>query len=242
MQTDTRLWQSGSGTRLKICGVRCLDTALELADLGIDAIGLHLFRGRITMEAINSAGLICQWLPDDVSRVILTDLTEEGRIARLVEATGADTVQLQGFPPRQSIAALRERLPQVRIIKTLSSSEAENPLPLEAFVREYEPVTDAFLMDRSVQGGTGEAFDWQLAVSFVNLTTLPVMLAGGLSAVNIGDAVSTVRPYAVDVESGVEGQRKCGRITQKWTSIRKVIAVQRALRAAQGSEEGSEHA
>ena len=138
---STRLWHNGGQTRIKICGVRCLDTALELADMGIDAIGLHLFRGRIDTIAIEKTAHIFYSLPLDVTKVLLTNLTDPHQISALVHNCGADTLQLQSHITPEALRQLNDLIPAVRIIKTLSANEVSD---FRSFVEDYSEIAHAF--------------------------------------------------------------------------------------------------
>jgi phosphoribosylanthranilate isomerase len=119
-----------------------------------------------------------------------------------VREVGPGAIQLQGDEPPEALEEIRRRIPGVRIIKAVhvgGGGEVEK-------ARAYEDVADAILLDTLSpnRGGSGHTHDWAVSAKVVNSVGKPVILAGGLRPENVAEAVRTVRPYAVDVASGVE--------------------------------------
>ncbi|GJM45601.1 MAG: N-(5'-phosphoribosyl)anthranilate isomerase [Gemmatimonadota bacterium] len=180
-------------TWIKICGLTRREDALAAAEAGADAIGLVFAESprRVTPEA---ARRIVRDLPTHVLRIgVFVDETP-AQIARVVGMAELDRVQLHGFED-----------PTVR--------ELVGTRILKAFRAQYEDVVEeiqasgegTFLLDTwsaDVAGGTGRTFDWKIAQQTAALGRL--ILAGGLTAENVGDAILAVRPFGVDVSSGVE--------------------------------------
>ncbi len=183
-------------TKVKICGITCLEDALAACDAGADALGFVFApearkRNRY-IEPDAAREIICQ-LPPFVTAVAVV-VNEP--IDRLLHYLGfVDRVQLHG----EEDAALGAELPG-RVIKAFHAGPA---FTVEHMLRFP---AGAYLLDASVpgeRGGTGTTCDWGLAREAV-ATGKPVILAGGLTPENVGEAVRAVRPYAVDVSGGVE--------------------------------------
>ncbi len=180
-------------TRVKICGIWEPDAARAAAEAGADAVGFVFApsRRRVTVE---QAAALAAILPPFVARVgVFVDETRE-RILEAVAACGLSAVQLHGDEPPELCRAL-----PVPVIKAVRVADARS---LEALGR-YR--VSAFLLDAYAPGspgGTGRTFDWDLAAGLGREHR--IILSGGLNAANVTDALARVRPYGVDVSSGVE--------------------------------------
>jgi phosphoribosylanthranilate isomerase len=182
--------------RVKICGLTCLDDALAAVEAGADALGFvfHPASPRHVTPAL--VRTIVPRLPPFVARVgVFVDAPEPDLLATVRES-GIDTLQLHGREP----ASLCHRLAPATVIKGFRVSGADLLGQLEAYAGI------AWLLDTHIagsHGGTGRVFDWRWAREAVQRGGT-VILAGGLNPDNVAEAVATVRPYAVDVSSGVE--------------------------------------
>ncbi len=179
---------------VKICGLTNKGDALHAADCGADAIGLVFYAKSPRSVSLGIARDICAALPPFITRVGLFVNASPEFIRETVSSCGLDVVQLHGdetpaqadYSPLRTIKALR-----VRNLASLDGHEKYqlSTLLLDAWVPgEY--------------GGTGESFNWNIAAAVA--ATRPVILAGGLTPENVAAAVVQVKPYAVDVSSGVE--------------------------------------
>lgn len=144
--------------------------------------------------------------PRHLRKFVLTSLTDADAIARQVMRAGTDTVQLVDALPPGSHARLRDLIPHVKLVPVVHVTG-------DGAIREAEllaPDVDAILLDSGNPtaavkelGGTGRTHDWTVSRAIVDAVGIPVYLAGGLRAENVADAVDAVRPYGVDVRSGV---------------------------------------
>jgi phosphoribosylanthranilate isomerase len=181
--------------RIKICGITNLDDALAAADAGADALGFvfHQASPRCVSPAVAAA--IIARLPPFVAKVgVFVDAAED-TVRRLIAECGLDTVQLHGA----ELPGFGRGLP-AKLIKAFRVQG------LESLVELPRHDTSAWLLDSFVPGqpgGTGAKFKWDLAVEAKKLGR-PIILAGGLTPGNIASAVRQVRPFGVDVSSGVE--------------------------------------
>lgn len=196
-------------TRVKICGVRTPEDALMCARSGADAVGM-LVNVKLSprMIDIDTARSIAAVLPPFVSPVIvmMPHTVEEAVVA--AEKIRPYAIQLQGEEPPEMLESMRESLSGIKLIKAVhvgAGGEAES-------ARRYETVADALLLDTvsPSKGGSGIVHDWNVSRRIVASSKVPVILAGGLSPDNVGEAVRALRPYAVDVASGVEEKGKPG--------------------------------
>lgn len=194
---------TGAGTpvRVKICGITRVEDALLAASLGAWAVGF-VFHPASPRRADPGRVLeITRALPPRVETVgVFVDLPVRG-LLRLARAAGVRIAQLHG---NEGPEALRE-LGKAGM-RTLKALRLREPAQLEELGR-FSP-SEGFLLDAAVQGahgGTGELADWKLArEARLRLRGRPLILSGGLRPGNVASAISEVRPWAVDVASGVE--------------------------------------
>lgn len=180
--------------RVKICGITCVEDALHAAACGADALGLVFYRKSPRWVSPEQARQIAAALPPFITTVGLFVNEQPEVIARTAEDCGLDVIQLHGDEPPGACS-----FPPRRVVKALRVKDAASLIGAE----EY-PVS-ALLLDAWVAGaygGTGETFNWKLAAEAA--ARGPVILAGGLNPQNVAAAVTAVRPYGVDVSSGVE--------------------------------------
>ncbi|HEY8966929.1 MAG TPA: phosphoribosylanthranilate isomerase, partial [Candidatus Methylacidiphilales bacterium] len=147
-------------------------------------------------------------LPPLVNTVLVTHLLTADEVLDLLEATGADTVQLHGEIPPAEIVRLREWRPKLKVIKSfhvVDEACVEYGLPYVAFVDAF--VLDSLNAETDQIGGTGLVHDWEISRRIMARYPIPVILAGGLTPENVAEAIATVRPYGVDVNTGLKGEK-----------------------------------
>ena len=179
--------------KVKICGITRPEDALEAARLGADALGFNFWPGSKRYVAPADARAIVRRLPPFVTAVgVFVDAPRE-EILRAVAASGIQVAQLHGDEPPELCASL-----PLPVVKALRIANAHALAALAA----YE--VSGFLLDApsAGYGGSGKTFDWSLATEAA--AVVPVMLAGGLTPENVAEAIRAVRPWGVDVASGVE--------------------------------------
>ena len=193
-------------TRVKICGVTTEADRVAVVDSGADALGvIHGVPVDSPREVdADTARDIVDGVPPLVTSVLVTMPKTVQEAVRRVERVQPDAVQIHGGLSPAELGALDRRVSQ-SILAVVD--------PLGQDVADVAAHADALLVD-SVDadggGGTGETHDWERTREIVASLSVPVVLAGGLTPENVGGAVRTVRPFAVDVASGVEasGGRK----------------------------------
>jgi phosphoribosylanthranilate isomerase len=185
--------------RIKICGITRAEDARAAIEAGADALGFVFVPGTPRFIEPARAAEITRGLPPFVSRVGLFVDADPALMRAVIDQARLDTVQLHGDEPPEVGHGLRHRVRVVQAFR-MRGPETLGRLP------GHRDACDAWLLDAYVpgtSGGTGARFDWGLAVEACQLGH-PVILAGGLKPENIAEAVRQVRPYAVDVSSGVE--------------------------------------
>ncbi len=182
--------------KVKICGITNLKDASLAVELGAYALGFIFAESprRITPQ---KARAIINALPPFIKTVGVFVNEAPTSIRKTIHACGLDLVQLHGDePPNFCHALMPYTIKAIRI-------KDESILPS---IQAYRGNVRALLLDtysKDKAGGTGKTFDWDLAVKIKKLG-IPVILSGGLGPSNIAGAIYTVRPYAIDVNSGVE--------------------------------------
>ena len=178
--------------RVKICGITRIEDALAAAQYGADAVGFIFAPSprRITPE---QAKAVIDLLPPMVMTAgVFVDETVE-RMKEIRNYCRLDILQLSGDEPPETVGKLGGR-----IFKVVGVGNGR--LPDDTAYPDATLLLDTYSPD--VRGGTGRTFDWETAKEAAK--TRRIILAGGLNPENVADAVRTVRPYAVDVSSGVE--------------------------------------
>jgi phosphoribosylanthranilate isomerase len=183
--------------KIKVCGLTDPLEAKTVAEAGADAIGLVFAESPRKIDP-NRARQIVQNLPPMVQTVGIFVNESSENIRRIIDYCGLDLVQLHGEETPKACKDLSPRAIKAWRIRTEADIQALLP---------YQEAVKAFLLDTwspSARGGTGETFDWSIAIEAKMLISRPIILAGGLKPENIARAVRQVRPWAVDVSSGVE--------------------------------------
>ena len=197
-------------TRIKICGVRDVATALHAAACGADAIGL--------MRVEQSPRFIDESLALEIARA-LPSFVEPVWVFRNQEipTPPPGTMQLHGDEDAAFVAALRERMPRPqRIIRAIAFDDAQ------VHTWDSNPDIDALLVEVA-EPGEGAGFDHTRLAAIRDALDKPLIIAGGLGPENVSAAIEAIRPYAVDVSSGVEslrGEKDLALIEQFCASIR----------------------
>ncbi|MDO3379109.1 phosphoribosylanthranilate isomerase [Geoalkalibacter halelectricus] len=183
-----------AGVRVKICGITNRDDALHAVACGADALGFVFYSESPRCVTPEQVRPIVVALPPFVSATGLFVNASQKSIIQIAEFCRLDVLQLHGDETPADC-----RFEGRRVIKALRVRDADSLNQAAAY-----PVA-ALLLDAWVPGhygGTGECFNWALAAE--QARSRPIILAGGLNPENVAAAVETVRPFAVDVSSGVE--------------------------------------
>jgi phosphoribosylanthranilate isomerase len=182
-------------TRVKICGVTSVADALAAAEAGADMIGLMFYEQSPRHITLATALEISRALSPFVLRVGVFVNPQEALVTRAIGECNLSLLQFHGDETSEFCTQFG-----LMSMKAIRVRDEESLKQLENFQ------TDAFLLDahsKSGLGGTGEKFNWDLAIEAQKFDK-PIFLAGGLTPENVAEAVRKVRPFAVDVSSGVE--------------------------------------
>ena len=186
-------------TRVKICGLTTLQDARFASGAQADFLGFIFYPKSKRYIKPNKAGAIVHWVegPSCVGVFVDQPGDEVNEIAR---STGVEYVQLHGDESREYCMKMEKP-----VIKTIRINEEVTSEELAEKVNYYHDVVHYLMFDTKVdhlEGGTGETFDWNIISNVAG--DIPFFLAGGLNAENIRKAMDEVKPFAIDVASGVE--------------------------------------
>lgn len=189
-------------TRVKICGIKTLPDAKAAVDAGADALGflVDIKEAKNSIGSATAAAIISS-LPPFVSSVAVTTETDAKAIMRIVRNARANTIQLNGKVTPDTVRAVK-----VFFVKVYVAIHVTDENAIEE-AKKFEDAADAIILDSTDKsgalGGTGKTHDWSISKKIVESVSIPVILAGGLNPDNVAEAVQKVRPFAVDVNSGV---------------------------------------
>jgi phosphoribosylanthranilate isomerase len=217
MKTVEALAQDDSGmtkqimTWVKICGMTNLEDALVAVEAGADAVGFVFYEKSPRCVTVETAREIVAKLPERVEKVGVFVDADSKTILDHVSRTGLTAVQLHG--KRSSESVLSDPRPAMESVgaQRLITMVPGDSLKDGAFFMgtDMRENTFAVLLDsvsNGITGGTGTTFDWKLTRGMVQAVGLnvPVIVAGGLTPQNVGEAIEILQPWGVDVVSGVE--------------------------------------
>jgi phosphoribosylanthranilate isomerase len=185
-------------TRIKVCGITCQEDARMAVAAGVDGLGFIFVEQSPRLIEPDMVRAITEELPPFVDRVGVFLDEEIDVIKEIVHYCHLTLVQLHGSESPEYCRKISSQVIKAFSIRTESDSEE---------LAAYADAASGFLLDtyhKDMAGGTGKAFDWKLVEQVK--PPGPVILAGGLTPENVGEAIRQVKPFAVDVNSGVEYQ------------------------------------
>ena len=185
-------------TRVKICGITRIEDALVAAQAGADAIGLVFAQASPRCVSVAEAAAICRALPPFVSVVGLFVDADAAQVTQALGRVPLDLLQFHGSETPQFCRQFNRPYIKAIAMREGIDVHAED----RAFADAAGLLLDAHVAGLS--GGSGKTFDWSRVPRGL---ARPIVLAGGLTPGNVADAIRQVRPYAVDVSSGVEQAR-----------------------------------
>lgn len=186
-------------TAIKICGLTSAENALEVVRLGVDAIGLVFYSESPRNVDLEVARQIVTHLPPFVSSVGLFVNPTRDQVLQTLELIDLTLLQFHGDEKPDFCSGFRK--PYIKAVRVTDDVD------LIEYGSMYAGASGLLLdaYSQGARGGTGETFDWDLIPSELEI---PIVLAGGLTPNNVAAAIDCVRPWAVDVSSGVEGALK----------------------------------
>jgi phosphoribosylanthranilate isomerase len=222
-------------TRIKICGITRIDDLRDSVKAGADALGFVFYPKSPRYVSPAQFALLARELPPYVSAVALFVNPALAEVEAVVRAAPVSLLQFHGDETAAQCAAIAATVcrPFVRAYRVKPDTGAADLLSCELAYRAASPWFSGLLLDAYVDayGGAGKVFDWSL----IPKELAPrVVLSGGLSVHNATEAVVRVRPYAVDISSGVEQHKGI-------KDARKIAAFVAAVRAADATTESEPH-
>ena len=194
---------------IQIAGIIDIAEADMVINSGAEFLGfpLRLKDGREDLSEEDAAKIIKSIKPPSYG-VNITYISDAEEISRFCNQLGAKVVQLHGAISKDELAKLKNINPQLLVIKSLIVRE-NNMEELEYQINQLTPYVDCFITDTfdpatGRSGATGLKHDWEVSKKIVELSSKPVMLAGGLNADNVGDAIKIVKPAGVDAHTCLE--------------------------------------
>ena len=211
--------------KVKICGVRTPEDAGKCVACGADAVGMLLAPSPRRISIEQAAGIVDK-LPPFVTPVIVMMPASAQDAVNAAAAIRPGAIQLQGDEPPQMLREIKRAMPHIKLIKAVHVGDGEEMDK----ARAYEGITDAILLDTMSpnRGGSGQTHDWGLSREIASGIKTPVVLAGGLSPANVAEAIRVVRPFAVDVASGVEGNGR----------VKDIRLIEQFIENARGAQNG----
>lgn len=180
--------------KVKICGITCLEDALTAVEAGADALGFVFYPQSPRHIFPEQALDIIRRLPPFVQTVGLFVNEELSIVNTTADQCGLDIIQLHGDETPEYCESVRRRIIKAFRVKDITTLDSLVQYHVSGYLLDaWSPVT---------YGGTGQTFNWEIAAKAA--TSQSIILAGGLTPDNVARAVAAVKPYAVDVSSGVE--------------------------------------
>ena len=196
--------------RVKICGIKTIEDASWVIEQGADAIGLLVGQRHYSKDFISEdlARKITQFCPPYISPVLVTHLENFQEIYDLTTYIGVTVIQIHSSCELDIVINLQKKLPYLKIVKSLHANHPK----VHQTIQLFEDYVDAFIVDTAnlkegQVGGTGLTHDWNITQSIVEQTKRKVILAGGLNADNVADAIRKVHPFGVDANSRLKNQQ-----------------------------------
>mgnify|MGYP001823747031 CR=1 FL=1 len=207
-------------TRVKICGITRPEDALHAANEGVDAIGLVFYNKSPRLVSSEQAAEICNALPAFVTSVALFKDADADSIQQVLDQVQIDLLQFHGSESAECCRQFGK--PYIKALGM--EGETNHQVGVSRMAEDYYDARGLLLDSHApgAAGGTGESFDW---TTIPKDLIQPVILAGGLDVENVTEAIRTVKPFAVDVRSGVEsgkGIKDAGMVTAFMNQVRKV--------------------
>lgn len=203
-----------SGVRSKICGITRMEDALAAVEAGADAIGFVFYAKSPRAVTVQQARAIIAGLPPFVTIVGLFVNASACELNETLDAVPLDLLQFHGDETPEECAGYHR--PYIKALRVKAGDDIA--ASCAAYAGASGILLDAYV--EGIPGGTGEAFDWSLIPQGLSK---PIILAGGLCADNVAQAIAQVRPYAVDVSGGVEqakGIKDSGKIHAFMQAVR----------------------
>jgi phosphoribosylanthranilate isomerase len=198
---------SKASIRVQIAGVSTIEEALECERAGVDGLGFTVRLPTGVHDGLTEAkarGIIAA-LPPFIASVAITYVDNAREAVDLCRFLGAGCLQLHGELPAQELPLIKAGLPHLKLIRAVHVMGPEAAAKARSLARHVDAIIlDTYDAESGRGGATGKTHDWAISRAIVEQTRVPVILAGGLTPENVAEAIRVVRPWAVDVHTGVE--------------------------------------
>jgi phosphoribosylanthranilate isomerase len=195
-------------TRIKLCGLTRVEDVRQAVAVGADAIGLVFYPPSPRHVSAEVAARLAQVLPPMVSSVGLFVNASLAEVSEVIRHVPLSILQFHGDETPAQCRAIAEAVqrPFMRVLRVRPDTTAADLLESDSAYRTASPLFSGLLLDTwsDAYGGTGKVFDWSLIPAEI---AHQAVLSGGLNVQNVTDAVRRVRPFAVDVSSGIESAK-----------------------------------
>jgi phosphoribosylanthranilate isomerase len=215
-------------TRVKICGITRVADALAASNAGADAIGLNFWSGTPRFVEVGRAREIADALPAFVTKVALFVDPEPSQVRAILDAVPVDSLQFHGTEDPALCRSFGRPY-----LKAVHMKEGVDLLEYAALYEDAAGLVFDSYWPGDLPGGTGRAFDWsRLSPAVRGKLPAPIILSGGLDPSNVEGAIREVRPWAVDVSSGVEERGPDGRSRRGLKDASRIEAFMNGVRHA----------
>ena len=194
--------------KIQIAGLSTAEDVAFAFEEGVDSVGFTVGlpdgpHDGLTEEMV---GTIVDGLPPLLAAVTITYERTLGGLLRMLRTCRTPVLQAHGAHDRDTILRLKGEMPHLKVIKSITVTDRDSAL---GEVSAWESVADCLILDSLDSlsgrlGATGLVHDWNISRGIVEISSLPVILAGGLTPENVAEAIDAVRPWGVDVHTGVE--------------------------------------
>lgn len=196
---------------IQVAGIIDLEEAELLINAGVDYLGFPL-RLPVNKEDLSEeeAAKIIKTISPPAKGVLITYLDTAKEIVEFADKLGVKVVQLHGKISKSELIKTKELKPDLEIIKSLVIGEYSQD-ELLTIINEHSNWIDAYITDTfdpktGASGATGKTHDWAISKKIIEISKKPVILAGGLNADNVREAILTVKPAGIDVHTGIENK------------------------------------
>jgi phosphoribosylanthranilate isomerase len=218
---------------VKICGIRDVKTATQIAALNPEAVGLNFFAKSPRSVDVETAAKISSTIPEAIERIGLFVNHAAGDVLDICQRCSIDTAQLHGDETPEFLAELKSTRPDLKLLRAFRVDATDCCSKIADYLAKCGQLgvtLDGCLVDSRAEGeygGTGHTAPWDLLADQYDSRGWPrLILAGGLMPENVAEAIRVTRPWGVDVASGVESSR----------GVKDVSLVEKFIEAARAAD------
>ena len=195
--------------KVKICANKSIEDAKNCIESGVDIIGVLVGQEHASVDFIDkeTAKEICDFVDKRCDISLVTHLKNSEEIIKLTKFIGNNVIQLHSDIDENEVEKIVNVLPNVKLVRLVHiSNDGEIVTNIDSIKYADYYLLDSFNLKTNQVGGTGLVHDWNVSKEIVKKLNIPVFLAGGLNPNNVHDAISIVKPYGVDVNSGCKNE------------------------------------